>query len=47
MMVSAETLAGHANQLETKLAERTQKLEMHIGKLEKEMNEFKKKMENL
>ena len=43
MMVVAETLAGHANQLETKLAERTKKLEVHIGKLEKEINELKKK----
>ncbi len=43
MMVVAETLASHANQLEAKLAERTQKLEMHIGKLEKEINELKKK----
>jgi nitrogen-specific signal transduction histidine kinase len=43
MMVVAETLAGHANQLEAKLAERTQKLEIHIGKLEKEINELKKR----
>jgi hypothetical protein len=42
MMVVAETLAGHANQLEGKFAERTQKLELHIGKLEKEINELKK-----
>ncbi len=42
MMVVAETLAGHANQLEAKFAERTQKLENHIGKLEKEINELKK-----
>ena len=41
MMVVAETLAGHANQLEAKLAERTQKLEIHIGKLEKEINALK------
>ncbi len=43
MMVVAETLAGHANRLETKLAERTQKMEIQIGKLEKEIKEFKKK----
>src|SRR3989344_4652631 len=43
MMVVAETLAGHANQLEAKFTERTQKLEIHIGKLEKEINELKKK----
>lgn len=42
MMVIAETLAGHANQLEAKHAERTEKLETHIGKLEKEINELKK-----
>ena len=41
MMLVAETLAGHANQLEAKLAERTGKLEIHIGKLEKEINELK------
>lgn len=44
MMIVAETLAGHANQLEAKFIERTQKLEIHIGKLEKEINEFKKKL---
>lgn len=43
MMVVAETLAGHANQLETKLTEQTQRLEVHIGKLEKEINELKKR----
>lgn len=43
MMVIAETLAGHANQLEAKLVERTQKLEIYIGKLEKEINELKEK----
>ena len=43
MMVVAETLASHTNQLETRFTERTQKLESHIGKLEKEINEFKKK----
>jgi len=43
MMAVAETLAGHANRLEAKFAERAQKLEIHIGKLEKEINELKKK----
>ena len=43
MMVVAETLAGHANELEAKLAERTEKLELHIGKLEKEIDALKKK----
>jgi PAS domain-containing protein len=43
MMVVAETLAGHANQLEAKLAEQTRKLEAYIGKLEKEINGLKKK----
>jgi len=43
MMVVAETLAGHANQLESKLTERTQKLGVHIGKLEKEINKLKNK----
>jgi PAS domain-containing protein len=43
MMVVAETLANHANQLESKHTERTQKLETHIDKLEKEINKLKKK----
>jgi hypothetical protein len=42
MMMVAETLAGHANQLEAKLVERTQKLETHIGRLEKEIEALKK-----
>lgn len=42
IMVVAETLASHANQLEARLAERTQNLEAHIGKLEKEVSELKK-----
>ncbi len=46
MMVVAETLASHANQMEARLTERTQKLEIHIGKLEQEINEFKKKAQN-
>ncbi len=43
IMVVADTLAGHANQLEAKLLERTQRLETYIAKLEKEINELKKK----
>ncbi len=42
MMAVAETLAEHAKRMETKLTERTQKLEIHIGKLEKEINDLKK-----
>lgn len=43
MMVIAETLASQANHLEAKLVERTHRLETHIGDLEKEINELKKK----
>ncbi len=43
MMAVAETLASHAKQMEAKLSERAHKLEIHIGKLEKEINELKKK----
>ncbi len=43
MMVVAETLASHAKQVEAKLMERTQKMEIHIGKLEKEVSDLKKK----
>jgi len=42
MMVVAETLASHANQLEAKHTGQTQKLETQIGKLEKEINNLKK-----
>ncbi|MCX6702496.1 MAG: PAS domain-containing protein [Candidatus Wolfebacteria bacterium] len=41
IMAVAETLAGHANQLEAKLIEQTKKLEIHIGGLEKEIKELK------
>jgi len=44
MMVVAETLASHTSQLDTKLMARTHELEAHIGKLEKEINELKKKL---
>jgi len=45
LMMVAETLAGHANQLEAKLVERTKKLDVHIGKLEQEIEELKKKVQ--
>lgn len=41
MMVIAEILAGHANLLEDKFAEKTKKLEFNITKLEKEVNKLK------
>lgn len=43
IMVVAETLAGHANQLEGKLSGRIQKLEKYVGKLEKEVIGNRKK----
>ncbi len=43
MMLVAETLAGHAEHLDAQLAQRTAKLETHLGTLEKEMNELKKR----
>ncbi|MFA5936380.1 MAG: PAS domain-containing protein [Candidatus Paceibacterota bacterium] len=43
MMVVAETLASHANHLESKLVEKTQKLEIHIKQLEKEIIFLKRK----
>lgn len=42
MMAIAGTLAGHANQLESKFIERSQKLEVYIKKLEKEIIGLKK-----
>lgn len=42
MMAVAETLVNHTNQLESKLADRTQKLESRIGELEKEVSGLKK-----
>lgn len=42
IMMVAETLADHAKQLESKLSEQTKKLEVHIGKLEKEVDKLKK-----
>jgi len=43
IMVVAETLASHSNQLEARFTDKTQKLSSHIGKLEKEINQLKKK----
>ncbi|MFA5870854.1 MAG: PAS domain-containing protein [Candidatus Paceibacterota bacterium] len=43
MMIIAETFANQTRQLETKFVERSQKLEAHIEKLDKELNELKKK----
>jgi len=43
MMAVAETLANHANAAEMRCAEKTQKLELLIGKLEEEINELKKR----
>lgn len=43
MMAVAETLAGHAKQFETKLTDRTQRLEAQLNTLLKEVNLLKKK----
>ncbi|RJQ23138.1 PAS domain-containing protein [Candidatus Parcubacteria bacterium] len=43
MMMVAETFASQARQLEAKFIERSQKLEAHIEKLDKEINELKTK----
>lgn len=43
MIIVAETLANHANEVEKRLGEKTEKLEMKIESLEKEIYEFKKK----
>jgi len=43
MMVVAESLAHHTKQMETKLTERTDRLETNINTLEKEIKELKKK----
>ncbi|MES2315742.1 MAG: hypothetical protein V4486_03360 [Patescibacteria group bacterium] len=44
MMEVAKTLANHTSQFQSKLTQRTEKLESHIGKLEKEINLLKKKI---
>jgi nitrogen-specific signal transduction histidine kinase len=43
MMAVAETLAGHAKQFETKLTERTKRLEIQINELSKELSALRKK----
>ena len=42
IMLVAETLASHANSVETKLTEKTQKLENQISRLQKEIIILKK-----
>jgi nitrogen-specific signal transduction histidine kinase len=43
MLVVAESLANHANKIETKLSERAQKLEITISKLEKDLRKLQNK----
>ena len=43
MMAVAQALTGHSKQVEAKFMERTSKLEIYIGKLEKEIKGLKKK----
>jgi len=43
MLVVAESLANHANRIETKLSERAQKLEITISNLEKDLRKLKNK----
>jgi nitrogen-specific signal transduction histidine kinase len=43
MMDIAEKLASHTNLSESKFLERTRKMEVHIEKLEEEINELKKR----
>lgn len=42
LMIVGESLAKHANNIETKLSARAEKLEIHIKKLEKEIKKIKK-----
>jgi len=44
MMFVAETLATHAKQVETRLTGQTEKLGIYIKKLEKEVNDLKKRL---
>ncbi|MDD5318711.1 MAG: hypothetical protein PHF79_02735 [Candidatus Pacebacteria bacterium] len=44
MMAVAERLAGHVHHFETKLTEKTAKLEVHIKKLEKEISGLRRKL---
>ena len=41
MMVLSEALAGQANRTEARFADRTRRLEVHIGMLEQEINDLK------
>lgn len=43
MMGVAKTLAEHANHFQSKIVDRTKKLEVHISKLEREVNRLIKK----
>ncbi len=43
IMAVAETVATHANKLQTTFIQKTQKMEAQIGKLEKEIKSLKKK----
>jgi len=43
MLVVAESLANHANQIETKLSERAQKLEITISKLKRDLHKLQRK----
>ena len=43
MMAVAEKLSGHVSKFETTLTEQTEKLTLHIERLEKEINDLKKK----
>lgn len=42
IMLVAETLANHANMVESRLTDQTKKMEIHISKLKKEIDELKK-----
>lgn len=44
MMAVAETLAEHTNMTEARFARQTRQLETHVGRLEGEINELKKKI---
>lgn len=44
MMIVADALASHANQVESDFAAKTNKLGIHISKLEMEINELKKRV---
>ena len=44
IMMVAETIAKHTKIVRSKIVEKTQKLEIHINKLEKEIKMLKKKV---